>query len=509
MDTFKMLAEYLDEYMHRRVFFDERERFMRFNRIDGLFGGLCGAELFARKLRFDIAAKTLAETEPLLRGAGISPVHFKGVTTALELYGDVRMRPFGDMDIYVGGALERACKVLGEAGYEVTEEYDGHHTTVSRNRIPIELHSHFFHPGDGLEFSPDFTRLRNVTVCKREVQVLDCTDLFVLLVLHGFVHSKKGGKYKNLSFIRRLYVRKPVNDLMHMCDIALLFKKYGDRIDLDRAADMLSQAADDPDFELFIKEADDVFHGIMPEKIMNICPTSSDLSDDYAIARIALQHRDESFDRAVLRYLSAKAEKCGSVRTVYTVGSTDAVHFSLGRENVIAGELPEEEQNPLSFDFLIKDGMLFFTFDIEHDVRFADRAQMTKVISDGAEADNITLVLAAAGERYSYIKPTCFFTREADGRMSLEVLNCVKEPEAFGDGIVSSLEADGGHCRANVGISLALLHAQDGGDIYFNVIACFQTDDGGCALSFVTDGDAWNGVSNYPVIKRLHPADGG
>jgi Uncharacterised nucleotidyltransferase len=66
-------------------------------------------------------AAELARLNTLLRTREIEVISYKGPTAASELYGDIRLRTFGDMDFLVKrGDLDAVCDLLRENGYQNT-----------------------------------------------------------------------------------------------------------------------------------------------------------------------------------------------------------------------------------------------------------------------------------------------------------------------------------------------------------------------------------------------------
>ena len=148
--------------------------------------------------------KELQKTIELLSGAGIPVIPFKGPTLAEEVYGDVALRQFSDLDILVPRCRAvDAAKTLVQAGY-VTDysKPESRLPTLLKvtNDIPfeafgsgilIELHWEFFHKRDAYPFvEPEAFQKVNVSgggvVGKYR---LSDEENLVMLCAHGTRHS--------------------------------------------------------------------------------------------------------------------------------------------------------------------------------------------------------------------------------------------------------------------------------------------------------------------------------
>ena len=139
----------------------------------------------------------------VLAAAGISAIAFKGPTLALELYGDLSLRHFGDLDVLVRREDLPACKerliahgyrpmreltAAAEARYVDTEYEYG--LVGDRGRVRVELHWNVL--PRAFSFRLDADRLwraaRATTVDGTRVLVPAPEDLMLILAVHGAKH---------------------------------------------------------------------------------------------------------------------------------------------------------------------------------------------------------------------------------------------------------------------------------------------------------------------------------
>src|SRR5262245_44916102 len=151
----------------------------------------------------EIAFDSLAMSEQLLNllqefdKAGIDAVPFKGPTLATLAYGDVRLRPSLDLDVFVprGEALE-ARKLLGELGFaggptETTLESwikRGRSVTVTRPAGPVVDLQWAPDMGERITLAPMFQRTVPISVAGRVIKAFSLDDQLILLSIHGAKH---------------------------------------------------------------------------------------------------------------------------------------------------------------------------------------------------------------------------------------------------------------------------------------------------------------------------------
>lgn len=152
----------------------------------------------------DDARSSLALTAELLptvralEARGIPVAAYKGPALALQAYGDASLRLFADLDLLVPRAdLDRAVAALAELGYAQqpfgsAEQRravirDGHHLTLTRGPVVLELHWRFSKRVFGFAESLDGVWARRATVALRgaEVPVLAPEDHMLGLAIHA------------------------------------------------------------------------------------------------------------------------------------------------------------------------------------------------------------------------------------------------------------------------------------------------------------------------------------
>lgn len=165
-------------------------------------------------------AKLLLDLVALLEGNGVPTVAFKGPGLAVTAYGDLGLRPFSDLDIFVQKKdLARARTLLEQRGFR-------HAVSVPDRSEPEALgqrmayHDAFTNSADDLvelhwEIAPSFfasallsgfwERARPVTVLGQPLRCFSPEDQLLLLCVHGSKH-----RWERLGWV---------------CDVALLLNR--------------------------------------------------------------------------------------------------------------------------------------------------------------------------------------------------------------------------------------------------------------------------------------------
>ncbi len=138
--------------------------------------------------------RTMAMTRELtqalasLADAGIPAITFKGPTLAVSVYGDLGLRPFGDLDILVRpDDFEAALALLSEAGYRPQRPFPWEcHLVHSERGTCLDLHAALSHDGIpyGLDFDQLEARAARIELDGHEVACPDAEDLLLLLCVH-------------------------------------------------------------------------------------------------------------------------------------------------------------------------------------------------------------------------------------------------------------------------------------------------------------------------------------
>lgn len=143
----------------------------------------------------------LAEALRALADAGIEAVPFKGPLLAADLYGDLGLRPFRDVDILVRPAdLRAAVARLERAGWAVTPGQGPlagrlrcawvSDLLLARRGLLLELHWRLTQPYFGIGNTLDelAAELAPAEVAGLRVRTLSPTALFFYLCVHGATH---------------------------------------------------------------------------------------------------------------------------------------------------------------------------------------------------------------------------------------------------------------------------------------------------------------------------------
>jgi hypothetical protein len=136
----------------------------------------------------------------LFEGGGVLALPYKGPALAVDAYGDLSLRQFGDLDVLIRrGDLGRVTRVLTAEGYEPEFELSGTREAAFQKwwyvqpfrhagtGVYLEIHwavaPRFF--SFGLKTEELWTRLRTVALGDYEVRVPSVADTLLLLCVHG------------------------------------------------------------------------------------------------------------------------------------------------------------------------------------------------------------------------------------------------------------------------------------------------------------------------------------
>lgn len=159
--------------------------------------------------RKSLAIEAISFTAELLRiqdhflASGLEIAILKGPVLGASLYGDLGLRPFGDLDVFVRVEEVLAAKEqLVELGYrpdppmsvrrersfiEGQSAYEFYH---DERGYKIEVHTALAHRRYRYRHDPDaiWARVTDTTIGHRQVKMLGAEDLLVFLCMHGAKH---------------------------------------------------------------------------------------------------------------------------------------------------------------------------------------------------------------------------------------------------------------------------------------------------------------------------------
>jgi hypothetical protein len=157
-----------------------------------------------RKISLESAQKNIFLTGELqqivssFKSQGRKILVYKGALAAIELYDNLALRPFGDIDILVP-PIDRnaAIELLLELGYQKASDrpllhYDYELTFVHpQRRTVVDLHWHITSPAFpiNLTFEELWQRRRTTEIGKEEISCFSREDLFIILCIHASKHG--------------------------------------------------------------------------------------------------------------------------------------------------------------------------------------------------------------------------------------------------------------------------------------------------------------------------------
>ena len=159
---------------------------------------LCAEARAAARRNLDLTGELLSLLQ-LMAGNDLPVIPLKGPGLAVHLYGDLALRPCGDLDLLVRPPdMARAARLLAQRGYRAEPALSRgaaavlltsqHHQRFVRDPGPIvELHWRFTQRGLPFSLDPERarTRLTPVRLGGATVQILAPEDLLLYLSAHG------------------------------------------------------------------------------------------------------------------------------------------------------------------------------------------------------------------------------------------------------------------------------------------------------------------------------------
>ncbi len=194
-----------------------------------------GAQVRAREVAFHNLSLTaeLVKLTGSLQELGIQCLAYKGPVLAQQLYGDVTLRQYRDLDILTAAAdVVRARDALRELGYQDTEESSSIPFTRyvdsewfcqwqmrgTRSGTFIELHWSFF-PGQASLKFPAREAIDagvDIDIAGERLKALDLHDLALVLSAHGAKHSwYRLGWLADLALVLRNFTDDDAIDLLN------------------------------------------------------------------------------------------------------------------------------------------------------------------------------------------------------------------------------------------------------------------------------------------------------
>ena len=218
----------------------------------------------------------------VLEANGVPAVPFKGPTLALQAYGNVGQRQYGDLDILVKRQDVLAVKtLLASQGFTPRPElssaqqaallrFDCSHNFANEKNVWVDVHWDFVAPYLSVRLDTDqlWDRLEPIAINRREVTTLSPEDLLLILCVHGFTHF-----WERLAWI---------------CDVASLIESRKD-LEWELVLQNANRLGVRRILMLGLFIAADLLEATIPTKIWQIAKA------DVTVKRIAAQVREQLF----------------------------------------------------------------------------------------------------------------------------------------------------------------------------------------------------------------------
>ena len=502
--------EKLTAFIDRRIYPDKREKFIEVNTLRPLIHGAESLTLTER-LHPSVMESALLHVTAVLRGIGIEPIHFKGLTLSRRVYDEPNLRKTSDIDFLIPEEdYERAREALLENGASIWEEFDGHHLTLNYRGVKIEMHTSLFHPGDGIELTLEKSDLCKMKIRDTEVTTLAPTALFLLLILHYFTHANKGKKYRNDVFFRQYYQKVRTVPILRLLDLALTVEKLGDQIDWQRCAAELAVYCDCEAFRMMLAELEDIFPDTLPRHLAEALRREDvKQSGEYTYFHRISAERDRPYDDVmadILRHDAAEYACLPEMGEEYRF-RIDEHAQDKPRSYLISG-IPPEDSDDLSFRFDLSadSGKLRFSLDVKDNVlTYLHEGDYPENDTTIGYCDSFTLCIVACGKRCTQSFIHSFLTRNDEGETYLSTYSidalCATPMKGIAESTFTP-RADG--YSAEISVPLDFLGLREKEDaFYLNVIVSDSDDERGARTALALDPTptAWDDCRSYPLFR--------
>ncbi len=178
-----------------------------------------------QRTRFNLAATSeLLKIVRLLNDNGINHLPWKGPVLSMRLYGDVALRPFGDLDIVISPEdVIRTDRLLRSIGYEPVVAVATHQESAfvkyehdrvylqRENGLHLEVHWRFFdrYIAFKLEESVQWERMSSLQIGGEAVRLMNPEVELLILSLHGAKHVWRSAGW--LLDIHSLLLKEPID----------------------------------------------------------------------------------------------------------------------------------------------------------------------------------------------------------------------------------------------------------------------------------------------------------
>ncbi|MCI8589361.1 MAG: hypothetical protein HFE77_01395 [Clostridiales bacterium] len=502
--------EMIQSYMERRFYPDQYRQFICANHLDMFFQEAGNGIKKDAKIRVCMMESVLLYLVDLLDSAGIQTIHFKGITLARLLYAEPEKRCCNDLDFYIDSKnYSNALNLLLSNGFLIQTEFDGHHIVLNYHDVSVEMHTTFFHPNDKISFTVHTKYLQQIVIKGRTLIIFSPTYQFVFLLLHYFVHAKKGGKYTNNELLFQQYQIRPVIGINKLLDIALLVEKYGEKIEWNQCVSELMPVKNCIEFQLVLREILDVFPNMLPnEFLLNIYLQDEIVDNNFSCFNRFISDCNHRFDSILADIYEHhdQAFPCSNTKPIKYRFFVDEYDADKPHSYVISGIAPSSREDlSFCFDFWIQDKKLWFSLEVTDDVlNFLSEGIFPNDYESCGYCDGFLLCIASGEPRYDFHKIHVFLTQDHEKRY-LSVYDIGNDDIVpLNDITESCLDCRAGGYAARIGIPLQYLHLDaNHGVFYFNVMVNDSDDEKGCekVLAYDSLPTAWNDCRTYPCAK--------
>ncbi len=207
----------------------------------------------------------------LLRKINCEPLHFKGCTLGKLLYGNTKIRPVGDIDIYVPKEqLDIAVDCLLNNGYRLAfdKKYnDPSHVVLSGDNFCLEVHHRILHVESQLDETALLKMRQDLAIDNITLTTLTPTGTLLHLLYHQYGHVVLDAPRIMLSSTE---LDDESDAITRYIDIASLINKYSTEIDWQSILGDLKKQSLSIHFKQIVLDIQSLFPDIFPTDVFEI-----------------------------------------------------------------------------------------------------------------------------------------------------------------------------------------------------------------------------------------------
>ncbi|MBE6798267.1 MAG: hypothetical protein E7525_00580 [Ruminococcaceae bacterium] len=220
---------------------------------------------------------------------GIKYIAFKGSVLAHQLYDNIYVRYFNDIDIFVYEQdFDRALAILEQNEYTLSlsgDPSDEHHFTLFKGRVNLELHKHILDAFADIDETFLLSHTQTISISGIDICTFDTTTTFIHMLYHLYMHTMSYHSSSNCFFLLLFSQKYPPRTnrfFARAYEIALYSKRYFDSINWGAVLEELRHQNLNILFCEMVYNIIDIFPSVFPESVIKaISGLNYNNSDEY------------------------------------------------------------------------------------------------------------------------------------------------------------------------------------------------------------------------------------